>query len=71
MRFPKRGVGRHRYLTAGGMQPGTFDVHLGLTQSDHTTLATVPAHFAGVAALVLGAGYALGRQDKQLLDELA
>jgi hypothetical protein len=48
------GVGWHCHFTAGGAKPGTFDVHLGLTQVDHAALAAMPANFAGVAAFVPG-----------------
>jgi hypothetical protein len=46
-------------------------VHLGLAQSDNTTLAAMPSNFAGEAAFVLEAGNTLGGQHQHVFDELA
>ena len=41
-----------------------------MTQVDHATLTTVPAHVTGMSTFMLGAGHALGGQDQELFDEL-
>jgi hypothetical protein len=46
-------------------------VHLGLAQSDDTTLAAVPSNFSGMAAMVLDTGNTLGGQHQHMFDELA